>query len=194
VNLLSEAETHSPDGKQLLALARNTVLQMENMLDELEHFLENSKRDVTYFPVACINVINSVLMELADEIKDVRVEVCNEQTVPFFCDPARLRIILSNLIRNAIQFRDVEKPGSHISIKVKTSSNNCTISVADNGVGIDSAHHSNIFRLFYRASERSAGPGIGLYVVRETVEKMGGRIKVNSIPKKGSMFTITLPA
>jgi signal transduction histidine kinase len=65
--------------------------------------------------------------------------------------------------------------------------------VEDNGVGIDDAHLSRIFEMFYRANEDIEGTGIGLYIVDQSLEKINGKIKVESDLGKGSRFSIELP-
>ncbi|MCE2959012.1 MAG: HAMP domain-containing histidine kinase, partial [Flammeovirgaceae bacterium] len=67
------------------------------------------------------------------------------------------------------------------------------VEVRDNGIGIDPVHISNIFDMFYRASEKSTGSGLGLYIVKESLEKLRGTITVESTPAAGSRFTVTLP-
>ena len=64
---------------------------------------------------------------------------------------------------------------------------------ADNGIGIDEANLNRIFEMFYRATEQSDGSGIGLYIVKNAVDKLGGQISVSSRPGQGTRFNIVLP-
>jgi len=64
--------------------------------------------------------------------------------------------------------------------------------VADNGEGIEKRHHDKIFDMFYRASERSQGTGLGLYIVKETLARIGGSVELHSKPGTGTTFKITL--
>lgn len=66
--------------------------------------------------------------------------------------------------------------------------------VLDNGIGIAPMHVNNIFKMFYRADEKSRGSGLGLYIVKETVEKIKGTISVVSEYGKGSTFTVIIPS
>ena len=177
-----------------LSLIESTTQKMERTLDELEHFLENSKRDVTYKLIDCRELLDSVLHQYRDEISSKNELTINlDQTVPFYSDAARLRIILSNLISNAIQFRDTNKTSQEIKVSLTTTKENCELIISDNGIGIDPDNQPNIFQLFYRATERSSGTGVGLYVVKEAIEKMNGSISVDSVPGQGSTFKIILP-
>jgi signal transduction histidine kinase len=67
------------------------------------------------------------------------------------------------------------------------------ISFRDNGIGITKQNISKIFDMFYRASEQSGGSGLGLYIVKNAVEKLGGRVSVGSEPGSYTIFEIVLP-
>ncbi|HNT48954.1 MAG TPA: HAMP domain-containing sensor histidine kinase, partial [Cyclobacteriaceae bacterium] len=67
------------------------------------------------------------------------------------------------------------------------------LTIKDNGTGISPEHHTRIFDMFYRASESSEGSGLGLYIVKETLDKLKGNISVQSSAGNGAEFTVTLP-
>jgi signal transduction histidine kinase len=196
VGLLHTSKENSETNNQVfLDLIAKTTLKMEHMLDELEHFMENSNRSLTLKPTNPIEVLEGVLQQFDAETKSLGIKINQiiDQASPLYTDVPRLRLVISKLIENAIQFRDDTKAQTEITISFKVNQNNCTISIADNGIGIDPREKTNIFQLFYRATEKSSGAGIGLYVVREVVEKMGGSVMVCSTPGEGSSFVIDMP-
>ena len=65
--------------------------------------------------------------------------------------------------------------------------------MSDNGKGVHPEHLENIFDMFYRATDDSQGSGLGLYIVKETVEKLQGNIQVQSVPREGTTFTLVIP-
>jgi signal transduction histidine kinase len=65
--------------------------------------------------------------------------------------------------------------------------------VKDNGIGIKEEHLGKIFEMFYRTSDKSSGSGLGLYIVNETIKKLGGKVEVNSQVNLGTTFTLTIP-
>jgi signal transduction histidine kinase len=67
------------------------------------------------------------------------------------------------------------------------------IQIEDNGIGISDEHLPKIFEMFYRASEKSQGSGLGLYIVKETLDKLGGSIQVKSTHGHGSIFSLEVP-
>jgi signal transduction histidine kinase len=112
---------------------------------------------------------------------------------PFYTDAYRLSVIINNLVSNAIKYRDAHKGHNELVVKVNVSEKQLDLSFHDNGIGISEDFLPRIFEMFYRATERSEGAGLGLYIVRETVEKLHGTISVESELGKGTTFKVTLP-
>ena len=111
------------------------------------------------------------------------------------CDENKLRQVLANLVDNAIKY---SPDGGDVEIRLESQSGNCLIEVADEGLGIPSSERERIFEKFYRLDPHQTrgvgGSGLGLYICRELVERMNGRLEVESEPGKGSRFTVRLPA
>jgi signal transduction histidine kinase len=124
------------------------------------------------------------------------IEFINEipEDFCFTNDNARLRVILSNLIANAIRYHDQRKEFRFIRVSVEQSLNTLSIKVQDNGQGISSEYQTKIFDMFFRGNESSQGSGLGLYIVKETLAKLSASIVLSSEPKEGSTFSINLPA
>ncbi len=120
---------------------------------------------------------------------DVKVAVSG-----FYSDPWRIGEIFRNLISNAIKYRKLAAATTSISIHIDQGSRGqCYIVFRDNGIGIDKENLEKIFEMFYRASAQSEGSGLGLYIVKNAIEKLGGTVKVESQIGTGTTFKITLP-
>jgi signal transduction histidine kinase len=109
-------------------------------------------------------------------------------------DSERMEMVLRNLLENAFLY----SPGSpEVEVGLNRSGKNCTISVTDNGRGIDPKEAKNIFRMFYRVrdtGENIRGTGLGLYIVKSIVKLHNGNIRVQSADSgRGSRFIISLP-
>lgn len=110
----------------------------------------------------------------------------------FYSDRMKLYIVLSNIISNSIKYRDTFKK-SFLQVQVRLSNTGAEIEISDNGIGIANQYQTRIFDMFFRASERSDGSGLGLYIVKQTVEKLQGHIITHSELGKGSSFKIFIP-
>ncbi len=193
--LYKSKEVPELDAIQFLDLIEESAFKMENMLDQLEQILENSKRELTIKKIDWNELIIAILARYKKEINDgqIKIDIIVDQPEDFSSDRLRLYLILSHIVENAIQFQKGTNGSHKIHIAVQTDVLKGTVRVADNGIGISEEVQDKIFELFYRATVSSKGVGVGLYVVREAVEKMGGTITVESIVGTGSVFVLTLP-
>lgn len=113
--------------------------------------------------------------------------------LPVKIDTFRLNVIFNNLISNAIKYCDLRKDNRFVTLIVKRSSGELQLIVKDNGLGISAEHQSRVFNMFYRGSSLSQGAGLGLYIVKQAVDKLGGTIALESQEGIGTNFTITIP-
>ncbi len=109
-------------------------------------------------------------------------------------DAMRLKIVLNNLMNNAIKYHDYNKESRYIRISTSPSEHGMKFSVCDNGMGIPLEHHDKVFNMFYRASDKSKGSGLGLYIVKESLGQLGGTVSLKSTLGEGSTFTILIPS
>ncbi|NJR12468.1 HAMP domain-containing histidine kinase [bacterium] len=121
------------------------------------------------------------------------MQVSIDDKSDFYSDTTRIEIVLNNLLSNAIKYADTNRPNPFVDVRVDTNDLGVTICVADNGEGIAPEYLPRIFEMFFRATNRSTGSGLGLYIVSEIVHKMGGTIEVDSKIGEGSNFVVTLP-
>jgi PAS domain S-box-containing protein len=114
---------------------------------------------------------------------------------PVAADPDKLRQVLTNLIDNAVKY---SPDGGHVSVLVARVGNRIRFRVQDEGLGVPPADQARIFEKFFRLDPQLTrgvgGTGLGLYICRELVERMHGRIGVNSDGRSGSTFWVELPA
>jgi len=107
------------------------------------------------------------------------------------CDRARIELALSNLLDNALKFTPT---GGHVEIGAEQAGRNVRLWVQDSGPGIAPADRDHIFERFYQGrGSDSGGIGLGLAIVRSTVQAHGGQVTVESKPGAGSRFIIELP-
>lgn len=137
--------------------------------------------------------LKQVVLNLHAAIAESGAEVTHDPLPTLRGDESLLVQLLQNLVANAVKFRRTEPPRIHISAARRGQE--WFFCVRDNGIGIESRHAQQIFRIFRRLHDRHSypGTGIGLAMCRRIAEYHGGRIWVESVPGQGSTFCFTLP-
>jgi signal transduction histidine kinase len=160
----------------ILSLSRTKKVDIKIEDIKLKELLEDTITDVKFNKGASA-------IELIYEPSDDHV---------FKSDYSQMRIIMANLISNAVKYHNLNQEKPYIKILFKRKKSVVRITVEDNGNGIPEEGLPKIFDMFYRASSETEGTGLGLYIVKDAVEKLRGYIDVSSVYGKGTSFTITL--
>ncbi len=126
--------------------------------------------------------------------KDVRTEIqIPKDLEEIYNDIVFIKIIINNLISNAFKYSDATKEHQFIKVIVKREHNKVVINIEDNGIGISKKFHQKVFDKFCILDSRKRSTGLGLYIIKQSVEKLNGTIHLESVLGQGSKFTITLP-
>ncbi len=197
VGLVGLAEmAESPDEiKTYLDMMRGRIDALEKFIRDIIDYSRNARLETTKENVNLHELMQEVMdsLRFADEVSSVKIETEIPEALHVRTDKVRLRIILNNLIANALKYHDKLKDQRFVRVQVSQLSDQYQITVEDNGIGIRADHLPKVFDMFYRASENSKGSGLGLYIARETIKKMGGQITVQSELGKGTHFQISIP-
>jgi signal transduction histidine kinase len=173
-----------------------TARSMDNMLFKMQMMYELNQPDHPVNPIDIYRVVRSVLQHFRPEFERVGMtsHLSLSESLFLVSNPALLNIIFRNLIENAILFRKTQ-PGNEpfVDISIKTIDDRLEISFTDNGIGIEEKYQHQIFDLYFRGSSASKGNGLGLYLVRKSVQILNGDIKLISDHGVGSTFTVLLP-
>ncbi|MEJ1241998.1 ATP-binding protein [Chryseolinea sp. T2] len=147
-----------------------------------------------YTTIPLDQVTQKVMNQLSSEIRDTSVEVKTDfSEVPLLHSlPQYVESIFFNLISNSIKYRSPDR-SPIINVRSRRDNGSTQIIFSDNGLGIDlNRHRDTVFNLYKRFHFHVEGKGLGLYLVRTQVEALGGTIRIESDPKIGSIFTISL--
>ncbi|MEM6523058.1 MAG: PAS domain-containing sensor histidine kinase [Bacteroidota bacterium] len=191
---LARLEDSAKSLRQYVGMIENRIQLLDAFINDVLSHSKNLKLQVEISNIDLRNVVNKCFSDLsyltnADSIK-VSIDITGTQ---FFSDPWRVNEIFRNLISNAIKYVDIEKPESFVDISINVDETNALVVVKDNGIGISQKTLPKIFDMFYRATESSEGSGIGLYIVKNAVDKLKGSIKIESKEHIGTEFKISLP-
>ncbi|HTJ51190.1 MAG TPA: HAMP domain-containing sensor histidine kinase [Cyclobacteriaceae bacterium] len=194
INLV-KMDTSTPNIERCLLLIGRSMDRLDITIQEILDFFQNARSEIKEDCFNIVDLVNVVINDHALEpgFSDGKFLIHMDQNDNGLIqtDINRLKLILSNLVSNAIQFRNKNVP---VEIVIDIRISNCLeISVQDNGIGIDPNNQHRIFDMFFRGDAERSGSGLGLYIVREVVSTLGGTIAVRSKFGEGSTFTVQVP-
>lgn len=195
--ILALARFENPEAQtdRYLNLIEKTTKEMDILLGKLTqvHNIYNSKIDYTTIDIP--TVFKEVMEKISPLVEQSKFkfhfDLKNEGELK--TDEKMLELILLNLLENALIYSDKNKDQQEIKLSTIRKGSSFFLSIEDNGVGIPEKQMPKIFEMFYRGSEKSIGNGLGLYLVKVAVEKIGGKLKCESEEFKFTRFTIEFP-
>jgi signal transduction histidine kinase len=194
---LFKMDMQNPENlEQYLQMMQTSITRLNRVIQDLADFSRNERLEVKLKKIDFRNLINETIDNLrfmpnVNKI-DFKVNI-KESANGFYSDLLRLRIMLNNLITNAIIYHNLSQSTPIIIIEITCDEKKGIIQILDNGKGIAEEHHQKIFNMFYRAAEDSKGSGLGLYIVKGIIEKLNGEIELDSEQGIGTIFSIELP-
>lgn len=181
--------------QEYLNMILASVSKMDDTILEINNYANNLNEPIERELIDLESLIHTVLGELSAMtiIGKLHISVTVETHTHFYSDSKRLRNILKNIIHNAIKYQSPTHEHPFVRIHAKTDELQAFIAVEDNGIGIPKDHVGDIFNMFFRANDMTTGSGLGLYVVKETLETLRGRVIVDSDTRTGSVFSLFIP-
>jgi signal transduction histidine kinase len=182
--------------KACLGMMRDRIHNLDEFIREIIDYSRNSRLDVRTEKFNLLNFTKEIVDSLryAEGFENIYFKFDIPIDLEIKTDRARLKVILNNLIGNSLKYHDANKENPLIEILAAKKGEHLSIQIKDNGLGISEEHLPKIFEMFYRASEKSKGSGLGLYIVKETLDKLSGTITVESTLSQGSQFSVIIPS
>lgn len=172
---------------------------IETCSNKLDYYIQKTlqyyknTKDIADHTVIDFSILINELIELhAYADRDTNFNLSINQNCEFVGDSFRIEVILSNLISNAVKYQKSEEKHKTVNIEVDVNEYHAHISVNDNGHGILLEHLEKIFTQFFK-SKMYHGSGLGLFIVKEALNKINGTINVSSNIENGTTFKITIP-
>lgn len=178
-----------------LDLMEVSIQRLINFIRDIIDYAQNSNFKIEIDQVDLRQLTKEIYNEFQyiENASRIEFRIIERGEQRFYSDRKRLVIILKNLLSNAINYSDLNKENPFIRVEIHKSKEETTLCVKDNGIGIREDCKDKVFDMFFRATKQSKGSGIGLYIVKETVEKLEGRIELDSTEGKGASFCVHLP-
>lgn len=197
-------------------LGLTDLAMSENDIEQIKSYLKKIDYSAKKLDTALINLVKNMQIKDINEFNDkINVEEVLEEVLKqfigyegfqhleisksvlfngdFLSNRLIIESIFQNIIENAIKYRKTNKSNAWLQISVQLIEENIQIIFSDNGIGIDSMFLNKIFEMYFRGTVNAKGSGLGLYLVKTGIDKLGGTIEVDSEKDQGTKITISLP-
>lgn len=194
VHIIKNEDTEAKRNKYLDMQLR-TLHRLNLLVTDILDFSRNKRTVLNFEPIDFSKLLNDALHDHEFSDNSTHIERIAEvkQDEIFITDKSRLIMILYNLISNGLKYYDKQKEKPYLKVQINVEKAKAEIQVNDNGPGIHKDDLEHIFNMFYQTDNTAKGSGLGLYIVKEAVEKLGGKIKINSQLTEGTTFTVVIP-
>lgn len=191
---LARLDNSVKDPNGYVDMIESCILKLDGFIQKIIEYYRNSRLDVEYEKIYFDNLLQECITNFKPQNAAIEFQLNIDQPVDFKGDTFRISVILNNLISNAVKYQKPDEANPKVNLTVKVEPHKATIWIEDNGIGIISEHLNNIFKMFFRSKNNNKpGSGIGLYIVKEALSKIGGTINVESKYGEGTQFEITIP-
>lgn len=192
---LVAAETADAGVLSYLGMMNKSVVKLDTFIRDLADFSRNARQELHTTVINWQEMVNESLenLQFMEHAGRVSHQLDLRSSPPYHSDMVRIGIVLNNLISNAVKYQDLSRDNAFVRIEIENTEEEATIRIIDNGIGIPEKYQEKIFHLFVRASIQSYGSGMGMYIVKNAVEKLRGTISLESAEGEGSVFTVILP-
>ena len=192
---LSELDPLDESAHKLFKMIESSVMRMDTFISSIIEYYQNSRSVQDLQEVDFADLVEEVRKNLKfyEGANEIQFDVHTDPCPGFITDLFRVRIVLSNLMSNAMKFQRLNVQKHRVGIKVLFLGDSVQLKVEDNGTGIAEDQQGLVFNMFHRAEAKKSGSGIGLYIVKEALEKLNGSVELESVPDRGTIFTCTIP-
>jgi len=193
---LAEISEDKSEVEMCLKMMMERIKGLENFIRDIIDYSRNVRIGLVKEEIDVKKMIESIYSDLfyLENVDKIDFKIDVDAGLSFNSDEKRVNVIMKNLIFNAVKYQNFDQKNPVIIVNAKEDGNHLLLSVKDNGEGIEPEIQDKVYDMFFRASEKSSGSGLGLYIVKEMVGKLDGNIQLKSEPNKGSEFIIKLPS
>jgi signal transduction histidine kinase len=190
---LAKMEVKDESARGYLEKQHSQVERLNNIITGLINLTQLNHADLSKQDIEFDKMIDECIgsFQGMTNFSNIEFRRLVEPGIEFRTEWTLLNAILQNLIENAIKYSRRQSP--FVEIRVQQENGSIVLEVEDNGQGIAQEHQKRIFEMFFRATPNASGRGLGLYILKRSVDKLKGTIEIKSVPGAGSTFTVRLP-
>jgi len=188
---LIQHETDPEEMKPYIMMMKNSLERQDKFINEMLDFIKSKHTGVRRQECSLPAIVDNVIAQNSHSggVKIYKeIELNNIDS-----DALKIQVILNNLVSNSIKYSDSKKTERWVKVRTYRQANDAVIEVADNGIGIRQKDQDRIFDKFYMSGDNKHSAGLGLYLVKDAVTQLNGRIEVKSEPGESSTFMVSLP-
>jgi PAS domain S-box-containing protein len=180
---------------EYLGMMEEQLHKLDGIIMDIINYRKIAKTGLQYSRLDLQTLIHDVLngMKFTETYYKIKKSIKGNWEVSFCSDLHNVSIILNNLLSNAIKYSDPNKTEPRFDLLVNIDAHCAKITLSDNGIGIDREYQERVFDMFFRATVERSGTGLGLFIVKEAVDKLQGTIEMKSTFGEGTEFILTLP-
>ncbi len=190
---LARMENSVVDPNNYLGMIETCMNKMDVFIQKIIEYYKSVRVDEEITEINFSNMLKDSIEICKMQKPSIGFELSVDQPVAFCNDSFRVSIIVDNLISNAVKYQKPQTDNPKVIVRVKTDETKAQVEIEDNGIGIVEEHLNNIFKMFFRSTSQVNGLGIGLYIVKEALARIGGDISVSSTYGVGTTFRIIIP-
>lgn len=193
---LASMEIEDEKALEYFQMIRNMSVKLDRFVYQIMDYYKNSQELSLNDEIWFEEVINDIFDEFQynPDASGVTFNLDVNQEEPLYSNMLKVRTVLQNIISNSLRYRrTVEGVESFIRVRTTIEGQMAKIIIEDNGIGIAPDKLEKVFEMFYRATDRSGGSGLGLNIVKEALDRLNGTIKISSELNTGTKVFINIP-
>ena len=194
LGLIEDADMEAPARKRFIDEIYNSIQRLDATIKDIIDYSKNARLDLLPSRIDLEQLVRNTHEDLKFyEGTTVLLEFIIRQTSPFYSDERRLKSIVHNIMSNSVKYSDPAKEACWLRVEIEINEKQCVLTFADNGKGISAENLTRVFEMFYRGTSERSGSGLGLYIVQEMTERIGGSIQLESELGQGTSIRLELP-
>ena len=194
LSLISLEDTAFEDRNRFMEEVYKSIERLDATIHDIIEYSKNARLDVAPQEIDILQIIHSTIEDLKFiDQSNVAFDVKTDLNTTLFSDERRIRSIIHNIVSNSIKYADMAKTDRFLHITANTSATHCMLTFTDNGIGIAEENQERIFEMFYRGTSLRNGSGLGLYIVKEMLTKLGGHLQLTAQEGIGTSITLEIP-